>query len=86
MDKMIKYAKFIFDAPVTDWKEVSKVTKGVYALINTVNAKCYIGSSVSLFNRIVDYYQNWYVNDNPNLLIYKAIKKYGIAVFSVAVL
>ena len=87
--QLLNNAKYIFMSPMNDWKAVSDVTKGVpgvYALINKVNGKVYIGSSVNLYNRLRDYYANWYIASNPGLLISKAINKYGLANIGIAIL
>lgn len=70
-------------------KAISAVTKGisgVYALVNRVNGKFYIGSSVNIYNQLRDYYADRYIKNNPNLLISKAINKHGSDVFTVAIL
>ena len=65
---------------------LSLKTPGVYALINTVNGKCYIGSSINLSNRLLDYYQPAYIASQPNRHINRAILKYGIESFLIVIL
>lgn len=87
--KLFNSAKHIFVNPTDDWQEIATVTKGVpgvYALVNKVTGKYYIGSSVNVYNRLRDYYSPWYISTYPNLLISKAIVKYGLINFSVLIL
>ena len=72
-----------------DWKTISQLTSGVsgvYALVNKVNGKVYIGSSVNLYLRLRDYFSPWYATTFPNLLISKAVVKYGLVNFAVLIL
>ena len=61
-------------------------TSGIYALVNTVNGKCYIGSSISLSTRLLDYYQPAYIASQPKRHINRAILKYGIESFIIIIL
>ena len=58
---------------------------GVYKWTNLINAKLYVGSSINLSKRFLKYY-----NDNllakDNMLISKAILKYGRANFSLEII
>jgi len=87
--KLFNSAKHIFLTPTSNWQSVAAVTKGVpgvYALVNKVTGKYYIGSSINLYNRIRDYYSPWYISTYPGLIISKAITKYGFINFSVLVI
>src|SRR5437870_5513238 len=59
---------------------------GVYALICMGTNKQYIGSSVKLGARFLDYMQPAYLGRRPNSPLLKAILKYGYINFCFAVL
>jgi group I intron endonuclease len=63
-----------------------KNRSGVYALVNKLNGKGYVGSSVDLYERILDYNQPGYQNDKSNTLIVRAILEHGIENFDVVIL
>jgi hypothetical protein len=52
---------------------------GVYCLVNLINGHCYIGSSINLASRMRNYLNNAFLNNvkNSNMLIVKALLKYG---------
>lgn len=86
---LYQVAILIYINPKKNWKNISSSTKdvsGVYALLNKTNGKTYIGCSVNLYNRLRDYFSPWYIKTYPNLLISKAITKYGSNNFSVLIL
>jgi group I intron endonuclease len=55
---------------------------GIYRWINLVNGKSYIGSSVDLSKRL----KNHLYSINSNILLQRAILKYGISSFSIQIL
>jgi hypothetical protein len=59
---------------------------GIYALINNITNEFYIGSSINLTKRMVSYY--YYTNSHKpsNLVIIRAMKKYGTEYFSLGIL
>lgn len=59
---------------------------GVYILINSINGKYYIGSSVTLGDRLADYTQPAYQADKASTPIVRALVKYGLPAFVVGVL
>jgi len=59
---------------------------GVYAWINIINGKFYIGSGDPLYVRLSDYYKNWYLNSRSSLYIVRALSKYGMSNFTLAIL
>jgi hypothetical protein len=59
---------------------------GIYCWVNKINSKFYIGSGDSLYLRISDYYQNWYILYRSNVYIVKALSKYGMKNFSLVIL
>lgn len=72
-----------------DWNRIQDLCKGksgVYGLINNINGNTYIGSGVDLYNRLRDYHQPWYLAFRTNLVIVRAINKYGIDNFTLVVL
>lgn len=59
---------------------------GVYCWFNKVTGKFYIGSGASLYQRISDYYQDWYYLGRANTYIVRALSKYGMENFSLIIL
>ncbi|KAI9708560.1 MAG: hypothetical protein M1812_007967 [Candelaria pacifica] len=59
---------------------------GVYALVNKINGKSYIGSAVYLSNRILDYQQQAYLASKSTLVIVRAIQKHGFNSFDIYLL
>lgn len=59
---------------------------GVYAWVNNINNKVYIGSGDPLYTRLSDYYQPWYLISRSNLHIVRALNKYTMANFSLYIL
>lgn len=85
----IKHAKQIYLNPILQRKEINENLKnksGIYCWINKINGKSYIGSAINLNNRINDYYQNSYYRDKKNMLIVRAILKYGLDNFALIIL
>lgn len=54
--------------------------------VNKINNKIYVGSGSSLYKRITDYYQPWYLKSRTSLYILRAILKYGLINFSLVIL
>jgi len=78
---IIHLAKRIYFSPLTEKIIISlenRNSSGVYALICKVNNKIYIGSSVKLSDRLLDYMQPAYLTKQANRPILRAIEKYGI--------
>lgn len=67
-------------------KERCNNKSGIYCLVNNINGNIYIGSGLNLFNRLLDYSQPGYLKTKSNLLIVKAILKYGIENFTILIL
>ena len=67
------------------YRELRKKS-GVYMLINNINKGIYIGSSVNLTRRMATYY--YYTNSDKsfNIVIIRALKKYGLENFSLGIL
>ena len=51
-----------------------------------MDGKYYIGSSLKLNSRLNDYFQDWYYKDRANLIIVRAILKYGMGNFALLIL
>jgi group I intron endonuclease len=81
---IIYYAKRIYLSPLSEKKTLiveNKNSAGVYALICKVSNKFYIGSSINLTNRLLDYMQPAYLGQQTNRPILRAITKYGLINF-----
>jgi group I intron endonuclease len=86
---IIHHAKRIYLSPLSDKLDISlenRGSSGVYALICKVNNKFYVGSSVYLANRLLDYMQPAYLAKKANRPILRAIFKYGLINFIFIVL
>lgn len=59
---------------------------GVYAWVNKINNKVYVGSGDPLYTRLSDYYQPWYLTSRTNLYVIRAFNKYTMANFSLYIL
>ena len=61
---------------------------GVYRWVNKINGKSYIGSSISLNNRLIIYYSlnSLTLKIKGSIIIYRALLKYGHSNFSLDIL
>jgi group I intron endonuclease len=59
---------------------------GIYAWVNKINNKIYIGSGDPLYYRVSDYYQTWDLISRSNLYIVRAFNKYTMTNFSLYIL
>ena len=60
---------------------------GIYRWVNIISGNSYIGSSTNLGKRIADYYSYGYISDiKKNMLIDKALLKYGYSNFKFEIL
>lgn len=78
---IIYHAKRIYLSPLSEKKTIileNRNSAGVYALICRANNKFYVGSSINLTNRLLDYMQPAYLAQQTNRPILRAIVKYGI--------
>lgn len=83
------YAKKTYLNPLEQRNEIFSDTKGksgVYCWVNLINGKYYIGSGNVLSSRLSDYYQDWYYQTKGNVLIVRAILKYGMGNFALLIL
>lgn len=58
---------------------------GVYVFINNITKELYVGSSINLTKRMVNYYYHINSDKNSKSVIIKAIKKYGLENFSLGI-
>jgi len=82
-------AKAIFMNPQLERSNINRETKsktGIYCWVNKVNGNTYVGSGLSLYKRISNYYQPSYYLREANLLIVKAINKHGLDNFALVIL
>lgn len=84
-----KHAIKIYIDPLNQRNLIRKENNGkigIYSWVNKINGKFYIGSGNSLYLRISDYYQKWYLKSRTNLYIVKALSKYGMKNFNLVIL
>lgn len=78
--RIINHAKRIYLSPLSEKRAIfleNRGSSGVYALICKVNNKFYVGSSINLTNRLLDYMQPAYLAQLVKRPILKALRKYG---------
>lgn len=88
IDKVIPHLK-LYEHPVNQRNIIQKENRkhsGVYAWFNKLNSKIYVGSGVLLYKRLRSYFSNAYLNQTENMLISKALKKYGMVNFKLYIL
>jgi len=78
---MIYFNSLDIKSELTSYKN----KKGIYLWYNNKNGKFYIGSSVNLYNRLRVYFNPKTLN-KENMLIYKAILKYGYENFTLMII
>jgi len=86
---IFKYAIKIYKDPINqrDLIRVDNSGKvGIYSWINNINGKFYIGKGNSLYLRLNDYYQKWYLESRTNLHIVRSLSKYKMSNFSLVIL
>ena len=86
---IFKYAIKIYKDPINqrDLIRVDNSGKvGIYSWINNINGKFYIGKGNSLYLRLSDYYQKWYLESRTNLHIVRSLSKYKMSNFSLVIL
>lgn len=83
-----KFERFYSD-PVNQRSQIRNENNGkigVYAWVNKINNKVYVGSGDPICTRLSDYYQPWYLTSRTNLYVIKAFNKYTMANFSLYIL
>jgi len=58
-------------------KEYNKVS-GIYSITNNINSKIYIGSTVSLYQRNRQHYNNLKKYKHANIILQSFVNKYGL--------
>jgi group I intron endonuclease len=79
--RIIHHAKRIYFFPLSEKAIISIENRnqaGVYALICRVTNQIYVGGSVNLANRLLDYMQPAYLAQLVNRPILKALRKYEV--------
>ena len=61
--------------------QISENVSGIYAIVNTLNNKKYIGSSENLRKRYRQHFNNLNKNKHANTHLQRAYNKYGASVF-----
>jgi group I intron endonuclease len=87
--RILNNAKRIYFNPFSEKVIISlenRSSSGVYALICKVNNKFYVGSSVNLANRLLDYMQPAYLGIRASSPVIRAIVKYGYINFCFVIL
>ena len=86
---IFKYAIKIYKDPVNQRNLIRKDNHnkvGIYSWINNINGKFYIGCGSSLYLRLSDYYQKWYLKSRTNLYIVRSLSKYKMSNFTLVIL
>nr|YP_009663721.1 hypothetical protein [Dactylella tenuis]QCW06858.1 hypothetical protein [Dactylella tenuis] len=82
----VKFYINAYDMRVLILKE-NKAKTGIYKWTNKLNNECYIGSSINLWRRFLNYFNLSYLSSvKNNLRISRALIKYGYANFSLEIL
>uniref|UniRef100_UPI0022FD6757 hypothetical protein n=1 Tax=Drechslerella dactyloides TaxID=74499 RepID=UPI0022FD6757 len=64
----------------------NKGKSGIYRWINKESGKSYIGSSINLSRRLLEYFNTNYLLTKSNMAICKALLKYGYSNFSLEII
>lgn len=83
------YALKIYTQPKDQRAQICKDNKsktGIYAWVNKINNKVYVGSGSLLHLRISNYYQQSNYKARPNVYILRALIKHGMVNFSLVIL
>ena len=67
------------------YKEL-KGKAGVYLFINKITNKLYVGSSIILSKRMASHFYHANSNKDTNIILYRAMRKYNLENFSLAIL
>jgi group I intron endonuclease len=78
-----------FDNVLASKRDIYKELKhksGVYMVLNNITKDIYIGSSVNLTRRIAIHIFHAGSNKETNIVFYRAMRKYGLENFSLAII
>jgi group I intron endonuclease len=81
----VKFYENLFDMKQIILNE-NKGKSGIYMLTNKITKKIYIGQSSNLSNRFKNYFYISYIKSQANLIINRALIKYGYSNFSLTIL
>jgi group I intron endonuclease len=82
---IVKYSNIEVDKSIIIRENKKKC--GVFRLVNKINGKNYIGSSIDLSNNLIRYYSlSSKINVKGSIIIYRALLKYGYSNFSLEIL
>jgi len=81
----VKFYENLFDMKKIILNE-NKGKSGIYMLTNKITKNIYIGQSSNLSNRFKNYFNISYIKSQANLIINRALIKYGYSNFSLTIL
>jgi len=84
-----KNFKLFYENVESNKKNIYKQLKrksGVYLFINNITGDYYVGSSISLSKRMGNHFYHANSNKNTKILLYRAMRKYKLENFSLAIL
>jgi group I intron endonuclease len=64
----------------------NKKKSGIYLWTNLINGNSYVGSSVNIYNRLLQYYSTKHLLSHANMVICRALLKQGYSNFSLSIL
>jgi len=88
---LIKNNNFVmfFENVLISKRDIYKQLKGkagVYLFINKITNKLYVGSSIILSKRMASHFYHANSNKDTNIILYRALRKYKLENFSLAIL
>ena len=82
--KKYKNTDSLSNIPLGNPCKIPSGMSGIYRIYNCINEKSYIGQSIDIRHRAFAHNRN--VNKSVNMMLYSAIRKYGIENFYISVL
>ena len=83
------FAVMFFNNVMISKRDIYKQLKGksgVYLFKNNISSKLYVGSSIVLAKRMASHFYHANSNKDTNILLYRAMRKYKLENFSLAIL
>lgn len=65
------------------WEQIPRKTPGVYAVINWVNGRCYVGSAIDLRARMTGHRNGIETGTHDNMLIRRDVARFGAGCFCI---